>query len=176
MAGGTWTFTPATALSEGTHNLVISATDPAGNSSLVNPTLTFTVDTVAPVAPLVISVADDVGTKQTPLSSGQSTDDTTPSFTGSTEPNALISVYDNGTLLTQIAADGTGAWTYTPPALSEGSHGFTFTATDAAGNVGPASTPFTVVVDTTKPSVPLITQAVDDVGTVQGTLEQRSIY
>jgi len=169
-AGGTWTFTPATALSEGTHNLVISATDPAGNSSLVNPTLTFTVDTVAPVAPLVISVADDVGTKQTPLSSGQSTDDTTPSFTGSTEPNALISVYDNGTLLTQIAADGTGAWTYTPPALSEGSHGFTFTATDAAGNVGPASTPFTVVVDTTKPSVPLITQAVDDVGTVQGTL------
>lgn len=169
-ANGTWTFTPGTNMGEGLHTLVIVATDQAGNTSPGSANVIFTVDTLAPSAPVVLTVSDDVGSKQLPLVSGQSTDDTTPTFTGSADPGAVITIYDNGILLTQITADGAGVWIYTPPALSEGSHGFTFTATDAAGNVGPASGAFTVIVDTTKPSVPFITQAIDDVGTVQGVL------
>jgi hypothetical protein len=110
-----------------------------------------------------------VGTTVT-LGNGDSTNDTTPSFSGTTEGNALITVYDNGKQIGQIAADGTGSWNYTPAALAEGSHSFTFTATDAVGNVGPASPPYVLVVDLTPPAAPAITQAVDDVGTIQGPL------
>jgi hypothetical protein len=131
--------------------------------------VTFTVDTSAPVAPIISSVIDNVGTTVT-LGNGDSTNDTTPSFSGTTEGNALITVYDNGKQIGQIAADGTGSWNYTPAALAEGSHSFTFTATDAVGNVGPASPPYVLVVDLTPPAAPAITQAVDDVGTIQGPL------
>jgi hypothetical protein len=76
--------------------------------------VTFTVDTSAPVAPIISSVIDNVGTTVT-LGNGDSTNDTTPSFSGTTEGNALITVYDNGKQIGQIAADGTGSWNYTPP-------------------------------------------------------------
>jgi hypothetical protein len=47
------------------HNLVITATDPAGNTSTGSTTVTFTVDTSAPVAPIISSVIDNVGTTVT---------------------------------------------------------------------------------------------------------------
>lgn len=168
-AGGTWTFTPTANLADGLHSLVITATDPAGNTSTGSTTVTFTVDTSAPVAPIVASVIDNVGTTLT-LANGDSTNDTTPAFNGTTEGNALITVYDNGKQIGQVTADGSGLWAYTPTALTEGSHSFTFTATDVVGNVGPASPPYVLVVDLTPPAAPAITQAVDDFGTIQGPL------
>ncbi|WP_412770584.1 Ig-like domain-containing protein, partial [Ralstonia solanacearum] len=40
-------------------------------------------------------------------------------------------------------ADASGNWTFTPTtALADGSHSLTATATDAAGNVGTASSAF----------------------------------
>ncbi|MGT8858800.1 BapA/Bap/LapF family large adhesin [Enterobacter sp. 186315] len=168
-AGGTWTFTPTAALNDGPHSLVISATDSAGNTSNDTVTVSLTVDTSAPAAPVVVTVTDDVGAVTT-LGNGQSTNDSTPTFTGTTENGAQISIYDNGTFVTQVTADGTGNWTWAPTGFTEGSHSLTFTATDAAGNVGTASTPFVVVVDLTPPAAPAITQAVDDFGAIQGAL------
>ncbi|WP_368543640.1 BapA/Bap/LapF family large adhesin [Enterobacter soli] len=168
-AAGTWTFTPTTALGEGSHTLTINATDPAGNTSTGSATVSFTVDTSAPLAPVVVSVLDDAG-PTVAIGNGGSTNDATPTFGGSAEANALIVVYDNGKQIGQISADGTGIWNFTPTALTEGSHSFTFTATDAVGNTGPASSPFVVVVDLTPPAAPAITQAVDDVGAIQGPL------
>ena len=54
-----------------------------------------------------------------------------------------------------MTASGTGAWSYTTPALSNGAHGLTATATDVAGNTGAASTALSVTIDTV---APLVTQ------------------
>ncbi len=44
------------------------------------------------------------------------------------------------------------------------------TATDPAGNVSPATSGFTIVVDTLAPTVPLITSIVDDVPNSTGAI------
>src|SRR5690606_10210331 len=55
---GAWTFTPATALAEGAHTVSATATDAAGNTGPISNTNTFTVDSVAPAAPVVTAPAD----------------------------------------------------------------------------------------------------------------------
>jgi len=169
-AQGNWTFTPTTALAEGPHAVTLNATDAAGNTGPTSLPFNLTVDTGVPVAPAITTASDNVGTIQTPLTSGQSTDDTTPTLNGTAEPNSTVTIYENGTAVGTAQADGSGAWTFTPPALASGSHTWTATATDAAGNVSPASPGFTVIVDTTPPNAPVITYALDDVGAVTGQL------
>jgi|GEM_PF-2662731 len=43
---GQWTFTPTTALADGSYTVMAKATDPAGNTSVASTALTFTVSTV----------------------------------------------------------------------------------------------------------------------------------
>lgn len=167
-AQGNWTFTPTSPLEAGPHEIAFNATDAAGNTGATTAPFSLTVDTTAPVAPAIVNATDNVGTVLTPVTSGQSTDDTTPVLNGTAEANATVIVYENGVEVGRTTADGAGAWSVTPEALSSGSHTFTATATDAAGNVGPASAPFTVVVDTAAPLAPVITQANDDAGSVTG--------
>jgi VCBS repeat-containing protein len=171
-ASGTWTFTPTADLGEGKHTITFSATDPAGNTGPTSSAFELTVDTQIPTAPVISQAADNVGAIQDPLlTSGLSTDDTTPTLSGTAALNATITIFDNGTQIGTAQADGTGAWTFTPgTALVNGSHTFTAVATDAAGNVSPASTGFTVIVDTIKPLQPVITLAVDDVDNYKGPL------
>ncbi len=168
---GNWTFTPTAALADGPHTITISTTDVAGNTSTTNTTFTLTVDTQPPAAPLIINATDDVGTVLDPVLNGKTTDDTRPQLNGSAAANATIIIYENGVQVGTATANGSGAWSFTPPtALSNGSHTWTATATDAAGNVSVASPGFTVIVDTVAPLAPVITQALDDVGTVTGPL------
>ncbi|HDC4319811.1 BapA prefix-like domain-containing protein [Enterobacter cloacae subsp. cloacae] len=168
-AQGNWTFTPGTALTEGPHAITFNATDTAGNTGSTSAPINLTVDTSAPTAPSILTASDNVGSVQTPLSSGQSTDDTTPTLSGTAAANATITVYQDGQQVGTAQADGSGAWSFTPStALANGSHTWSVTATDAAGNVSPASPDFTLVVDTTAPNAPVISQAVDDVGTITG--------
>jgi VCBS repeat-containing protein len=172
-AGGTWSFTPATPLGTGSHALTVTATDTAGNVSAPSAGFTVVVDTTAPNAPTITTVADDVGTVVGNLTSGQVTDDTRPAISGQAEANASINVYDNGALIGTAQADGTGAWSFTPPVgspLANGSHALTVTAVDTAGNVSAPSGTFTVIVDTLAPTAPIVIQAFDDVGPVTGPL------
>ena len=48
------------ALSEGAHTLTLKATDAAGNQGAASTAFHVTIDTVAPVAPVIVSVTDDV--------------------------------------------------------------------------------------------------------------------
>jgi VCBS repeat-containing protein len=170
-AQGNWTFTPDTALAEGPHAITFNATDAAGNTGATTAPFNLTVDTIAPSAPVISTAADNAGSVQTPLTSGQSTDDTTPTLTGTAAANATITIYENGQQVGTATANGSGAWSFTPSTpLANGSHTWTATATDAAGNVSPASPGFTLVVDTTVPNAPVISQAIDDVGTLTGAL------
>jgi hypothetical protein len=120
-----------------------SFSDVNGNPSAVSNTVSITVDTVAPSAPVITGPA--------------LTNDTTPTITGTAEANSLVSIYDGSTLLGAATADGTGAWTFTPAnALTSGSHSVTATATDSVGNIGITNSPaYALVLDVTPPVVAL---------------------
>ncbi len=147
---GTWTFISST-LADGLHTLNVTATDAAGN---VSPTtaVTFTIDTVAPAAITNLTVTDNVGSIQGTLTNGATTDDKTPTLAGTAEANATIEIYDGTTLLGTTTASGTGAWSYTTAALADGTHTLSVKAEDAAGNVSPSSSTFSITVDTVAPT------------------------
>ncbi|ELH8609824.1 BapA prefix-like domain-containing protein [Enterobacter asburiae] len=170
-AQGIWTFTPGTDLPDGPHAITFNATDVAGNTGSTTTPFNLTVDTGVPSAPVISTAGDNAGSIQTPLTSGQSTDDTTPTLNGTATANATVTVYENGQPVGTVQADATGAWSFTPSTpLASGSHTWTATVTDAAGNVSPTSPDFTLIVDTAAPNAPVISQAIDDVGSITGPL------
>jgi hypothetical protein len=57
---GEWTFTPGKALSDGTHNISVTAQDEAGNTSVTSDTYTFTVNTQVPLAAATLEVESGV--------------------------------------------------------------------------------------------------------------------
>lgn len=119
----------------GSHTFTAIAEDAAGNVSPAD-TTTFTVvapnpgDTTPPDAPVITSPAD-----------GSSTDDTTPTVSGTAEPGSTVTVTEGTTVICTAVADAAGNWTCTPTTpLAAGSHTLGATATDAAGNTSPADT------------------------------------
>ncbi|WP_175887671.1 Ig-like domain-containing protein [Burkholderia contaminans] len=58
---GTWTFQVTSPLSNGTHALTVTATDPAGNTSARSDGFDVTVGPVTPPVPLAKAVLDDMG-------------------------------------------------------------------------------------------------------------------
>ena len=150
----TWTFT-ATGLQDGVpYSFTARATDPAGNESLPSAAHAVTVDTSAPVAPVIVSAADDELPQLGVIPNGGSTNDVTVTLTGTTEPGTVVNVFRNGNATPLGTATVTGSsWTFTTPSLPDGVHTFTVRATDAAGNQSGASAGYTVTVDTVAASV-----------------------
>ena len=144
-ASGSWTCTPATALAEGLHDLTATQTDLGGNVSPPSLSVVITVDTTAPPAPLVTGPA-----------AGSSTDDSTPTVAGTGEPGATITVRDGAATLCSAVADASGNWSCTSTALGDGLHSVTTTATDPAGNTGPASSAVPFTIDTTPAAAPVV--------------------
>ena len=157
---GAWSYTTA-ALSNGAHSLTATATDAAGNTGVASTALAVTVDTTAPVAPSIASFSTDSGAVGDHI-----TNDNTLTLTGTAEANSTVKVYDGATLLGSATANGSGAWSYTTAALSNGAHSLTATATDAAGNTGVASSALSVTIDTTAPVAPAIASFSTDSGMV----------
>ena len=142
-AGGTWSWTVTPALAQGSHTVYVTATDAGGNVSAMSSAITISVpDTTPPaipVAPVVNSAVDD-----------------TPTLSGTTEANATVTIYNGATPLYMVIANSTGSWSWTvAPALAQGTHVLTVTATDLARNVSGRSPATTVTVpDTTPPAAP----------------------
>ncbi|GFE73806.1 Ig-like domain-containing protein [Novosphingobium sp. TCA1] len=168
---GAWSFTPLSPLSDGAHSFTATARDVAGNLSGASTAYVVNVDTTPPPAPVIVTVTDDALPRTGVVASGGATNDTMPTLAGTAEANSSVSIYDNGQFVTTVSANGTGAWTYTPTGpLGEGNHSFTARATDATGNQGAASAAYTVRVDITPPNAPVIASVTDDIGTVQGAV------
>ncbi len=146
---GNWNFTAAV-LSDGSHTVRATSTDGVGNTSPDSNTNTFTVDTIAPAAPVVT----------TPVN-GSTINDSTPSVSGTAEPNSTVTVYIDGSIAGTTTADGSGNWNFTTAALSDGSHTVRATATDTAGNTSADSNTNTFTVDTTAPDTTIDTHPTD---------------
>ncbi|OYZ26556.1 MAG: hypothetical protein B7Y23_00800, partial [Sulfurovum sp. 16-42-52] len=157
-SNGDWSFTPATPLIAGDHSIQIKATDAAGNvSNPSTPPFAFTlIGAAAPAAPAIVSVEDNVGAIQTPVVKDGSTDDTTPTFNGTAEAGATVTLFEGTTQLGQTVANADGEWTITTSTLAHGDHAIYATATNAAGNVSPQTGTYDFTVDTLAPTTPLI--------------------
>ena len=133
-ASGAWSFTP-TALGNGSHTVVASETDAAGNTASTS--LTFTLDTTAPA--ITSRLANDTGSSST----DRITSD--PTLTGGGAANAVVHFTIDGSAIAATAtADASGAWSFTPTGLGNGSHTVVASETDAAGNTASASLTFTL--------------------------------
>jgi hypothetical protein len=149
---GNWTITAS--LASGTHNITATATDAFGNVSPASGALPVTIDTTAPTAPSTpdLTAASDNGVSNT----DNITSITTPTFVGTAEAGATVTLLDGGASIGTAVADTSGNWTITATALGLGAHSITATATDVAGNLGTASGPLTVTIVTNSaaPSIP----------------------
>ncbi|MEA2790189.1 MAG: large repetitive protein, partial [Acetobacteraceae bacterium] len=147
-ASGAWSFTPL-GLTDGNYSLTASETDAAGNVG--STTLAFTLDTAGPVVPGTpgLSASSNSG-----LGTDNTTNVSTPMFTGTAEANATITLFDGLTAVGSGEADVNGRWVATTHVLSDGPHAINARATDLAGNVSVASAALTVTIDTSAPSVP----------------------
>ncbi|WP_146215650.1 Ig-like domain-containing protein [Hoeflea marina] len=145
LTGTSWTYTP-TALPDGTISMWATATDLADNLSAPSATITVTIDTTPPPAPVLAAPTDGalVGT-------------TTPSYSGTAEPASTVSVIVDGAGVGTTTTDGSGNWSFVQPAaLSDGTHTASATAMDAAANVSVSSTTNSFTVDATPPPAPLV--------------------
>ncbi|VVM36583.1 hypothetical protein PS645_00054 [Pseudomonas fluorescens] len=169
-ASGAWSITPNPPLPEGLTNLTATATNAAGNESAPTGEYPINVDITPPAAADASELEDNVGAITGPITSGDTTDDNTPTFSGTAEPNTTLIIYDNGVEIGRVPVDGNGDWSFTPaPPLADGAHSLSSEVVDAAGNRSPQSTPIDFTVDTSAVAIS-IEQVLDDVGPNQAPL------
>ncbi len=150
---GAWSYRPPL---EGTFVFTATATDAAGNISPESISVTATIDNTAPLAPTLDRDSDN-GT-----------------LFGTAEPGSTVTVYrDGSTTVVTVTANLTGDWNATPT-LDDGTYHLTATATDAAGNISPASNEFNFTIDKTAPLAPTLDRNSDN-GMLFGTAEPGSI-
>jgi hypothetical protein len=170
-ATGSWAFTPSYNLSEGAHSFTAMTTS-SGTDSSQSAAWNVTVDTVAPYAPIITSVMDDVGTVTGNIPNGGTTsDDRRPTINGTAEANTTVNVIIDGTVAGSTVVSANGTWSLTPSYdLSDGQHVITAIAGDRAYNLSEMSSPWNINVTPATPVlVPLsITSIYDDVGTSTG--------
>ncbi|EBF1397537.1 Ig-like domain repeat protein [Salmonella enterica] len=147
---GTWSYTLTTPLKDGEYNITATATDIAGHTS-ATANLPFTIDTRISYFSAEIETTDDSG-----IVGDNVTNNTRPTFTGKTEPNAIISVINSETGEEVIfKANDKGEWTFNFTSDSvEGINNLTFTVEDVAGNKKDFS--FSYVIDTIAPVPPTV--------------------
>jgi len=157
---GDWSCVSSMVLPEGQIELIVNATDRAGNVS-ADTSYVFTIgsntDTTPPAAPVVMFPAG-------------STNDTTPTISGTAEAGSLVNVSyldDLGNpvqICQDVLVDQSGNWSCdSSVALPERQIELVVNATDRAGNTSAdASFSFTVdtsIVDTTPPTISSLVRA-----------------
>lgn len=136
IAGGyEFSYTPSTALADGSHAIAFNAKDNDGNAA-TQKTVTFVVDTVAPTL-TITSPNDNIKVNQATCVVSGTTNDATSS---------PVSVTINGTSVT-VGADGSFSKSIT---LNDGTNTIAIVATDSAGKSTTVTR--TVTLDTGAPT------------------------
>uniref|UniRef100_UPI003AAEA496 Ig-like domain-containing protein n=1 Tax=Pseudomonas citronellolis TaxID=53408 RepID=UPI003AAEA496 len=169
-AEGNWNITLDRNQSEGPHTYTAEVRCATGEFAQAD--FVLVIDNNAPDRPILDAVLDNAGLVQGALASGDTTDDATPTLQGGeAEPNGLVKVYDNGTLVGSTLADENGDWSLELPELADGAHSLTVTSSDAAGNESKPTRPFELTVDTAVADLVIDSiELVDDFGEVQGLI------
>jgi hypothetical protein len=148
-ANGVGAFAVTLPFADGAHTIHAVALDAAGNRSPPTPDRSFTVDTVAPDAPVIQQPAQNATLTSNPVT-----------ISGTGEDAVTIEVWDGATLLGETDTDGTGTWAL-ELTLADGTYSVRARAIDLALNVGPFSAPrdfeVAAVVDNAPPAVPVLT-------------------
>jgi hypothetical protein len=139
--GYTCTYTPSSALSDGSHTIKVDASDYDGNAA-TQKSVTFTVDTVPPTLS-VSSPTNNLVTNQASLTVKGTTNDAT-----SSPVTATIKINSGSAETVTVASDGSFS---KPITLENGSNEITVVSTDSAGKS--TTVTFTVILDTTAPVV-----------------------
>ena len=147
------TYTPATALTDGSHTVTITVSDNDGNAATAKST-TYTLDTVPPTLNITAPVNELVTNTASLVVRGSTNDVSSSPVT----VKILLGSADQGAVT--VASDGTFSKTLT---LAEGSNTITVTATDAAGKSSTVTR--TVTLDTSMPVVKSATISPNPVST-----------
>ncbi len=118
------------------------AVDRAGNVGADISDNVFEIDSSKPELPVLTPMASPTGENLLTIE-------------GTAEALSKVNLFDNGNLIGTVQAGADGSFSFPTPTLSDGTHSFTATATDAAGNVSDASTAVDVLVDTVTPKRPI---------------------
>jgi rhamnogalacturonan endolyase len=146
---GNWTATySGPALPPGSYTFTAHAVDLAGNIGAES--ASYSVDTSL-AAPVFTGIVNDTGLS----SSDRITNDTSLVLNGTSFANAVVTITRASVgVIGQTTANASGSWTfdYTATALPAGKHTFTATASNGSTS-SPASSPFAVTIDTTRPTI-----------------------
>lgn len=140
---GAWSYTSAP-LSDGYHVLTATVTDLAGNTSAASQAFD---PAIAPPAPVISTLSPDSG-----VVGDHITNTTMLALSGTAEANTSVSIYDGAMLLGTSTVNSSGAWSFSTATLSNGTHSFTATDTDALSLTSVQSSAFNVTVDTAAPT------------------------
>ncbi|WP_283610253.1 IPT/TIG domain-containing protein [Faecalispora anaeroviscerum] len=156
-SGGVWraAYTITVGSINGTNkNISVTAVNPAGSTTTVD-TTNAAVNNILPAAPFSLALAAESDTGV----ADNITSNTTPTITGQAQANSTVKVFVEGLLIGTATADGSGNWSFTVPALSDGTHSFTAQTADEAGNLSSLSTACSVIIDTLGPTVSGVTDS-----------------
>lgn len=150
---GQWSFQVGAALNDGLYTITATAKDEIGNLGL-GQTSTFRVDTMAPSLS-ILSPANNA-----------LTNDDTPTLSGSSEANAMISVtvkdaQNQSVFTSTLVADAMGLWSVDASTLADGAYTLEVSTSDSSGNNASSSSAFTV--DTIGPAVAISTPGPQDI-------------
>lgn len=132
-ANGSWTKTLA-GLAEGAHYLQMRSIDAAGNEGPIKD-ISFNLNPLVPVI---------TGPNQAVLPS-------LFSLTGKGKPSSEVLLFEDRTALGRMPVGADGKWAK-PLSLADGLHTLVARGIDAAGNLSSPSAPFTVLVDSSRPT------------------------
>ncbi|RQR48514.1 hypothetical protein DIE21_23140 [Burkholderia sp. Bp9140] len=157
---GTWTFQVTSPLSNGTHALTVTATDPAGNTSARSDGFDVTVGPEVPPVPLAKAVLDDMGHDSGNFNFDRLTNDGTAGrlltghLTAALAAGEKVQVSTDGGRTwfdAQMKSDGT--WVATDPNTHASNWTIQTRVVNSDGVAG-ESNAYDVMLDTTAPNAP----------------------
>ena len=158
---GTWYWFIANPLSAARHSVTATATSAAGSISPVATAYSIVVQTSI-AAPAIIGLIQG---NDTGLSSADGiTAHSKPGVFGTAAANSVVTITVDDIAVGSVIANSNAEWSFgLPTVLSQGSHALRAQATDVAGNISLASSPYAILIDSKPPAAPLIS------GLSQGT-------
>jgi len=141
---GEWSVATSS-LAQGSHTLRSTATDLAGNASDNSGAQFVVIDTIAPPAPTIT----------TPTGATAFVGGTSTTIAGAAEANSTVTLYNNGNPLASALATTGTAWSH-DATLGAGENIVLAWAVDRAGNLSAASAAKGIIVDSTPPTVNII--------------------